>query len=135
VTPQVTIYTDGACKGNPGRGGWGAILIMGDHRKEMHGGEALTTNNRMELMGAIAALEALTKLTVPSSRPQISELPPPPPISVPAPTSPLPHPNVTSHNNPPPPTHPPPTLDPALPPKHPPHLLPPIQQTPTLLLT
>jgi ribonuclease HI len=60
MTPQVTIYTDGACKGNPGRGGWGAILITGAHRKELHGGEALTTNNRMELMGAIAALEALT---------------------------------------------------------------------------
>ena len=61
MTPQVTIYTDGACNGNPGPGGWGAILINGAHRKELHGGERLTTNNRMELMGAIAALEALTK--------------------------------------------------------------------------
>jgi ribonuclease HI len=61
MTPAVTIYTDGACKGNPGRGGWGAILISGTHRKELHGGEQHTTNNRMELMGAIAALEALTK--------------------------------------------------------------------------
>ena len=61
MTPQVTIYTDGACKGNPGPGGWGAILMAGEHRKEMHGGERVTTNNRMELMAAIAALEALTK--------------------------------------------------------------------------
>ena len=56
---EVEIYTDGACSGNPGPGGWGAILIWGDHRKELMGGEALTTNNRMELMGAISALEAL----------------------------------------------------------------------------
>lgn len=55
----VTIYTDGACSGNPGPGGWGAILIYGDHRKEISGGEVLTTNNRMELMAAISALEAL----------------------------------------------------------------------------
>ncbi len=55
----VTIYTDGACSGNPGPGGWGAILMWGDHRKEIMGGEALTTNNRMELMAAISALEAL----------------------------------------------------------------------------
>ena len=55
----VTIYTDGACSGNPGPGGWGAILSMGEHRKELSGGEAGTTNNRMELMAAIAALEAL----------------------------------------------------------------------------
>lgn len=61
MTPLVTIYTDGACKGNPGPGGWGAILITGAHRKELHGGEPNTTNNRMELMGAISALEALTK--------------------------------------------------------------------------
>ncbi len=61
MTPLVTIYTDGACKGNPGPGGWGAILMTGAHRKELHGGERATTNNRMELMGAIAALEALTK--------------------------------------------------------------------------
>ena len=57
----VTIYTDGACSGNPGPGGWGAILMYGDKRKEMCGGEALTTNNRMELMGAISALEALKR--------------------------------------------------------------------------
>lgn len=56
---NVTIYTDGACSGNPGPGGWGAILIHGPHRKEMHGGEATTTNNRMELTAAISALEAL----------------------------------------------------------------------------
>jgi ribonuclease HI len=58
-TPQVTIYTDGACSGNPGPGGWGAILISGDHKKELKGGEPVTTNNRMELMAAISALEAL----------------------------------------------------------------------------
>lgn len=57
----VEIYTDGACSGNPGPGGWGAILIWGDHRKEIKGGEAETTNNRMELMAAISALEALKK--------------------------------------------------------------------------
>ena len=50
ATKLVTIYTDGACSGNPGPGGWGAILIYGDHRKEISGGEELTTNNRMELM-------------------------------------------------------------------------------------
>ena len=55
----VTIFTDGACKGNPGPGGWGAILRMGEHEKELSGGEAETTNNRMELMGAIMALRAL----------------------------------------------------------------------------
>jgi ribonuclease HI len=60
-TPHVTIYTDGACSGNPGPGGWGAILAFGGHEKELKGGEAHTTNNRMELTGAIAALEALTK--------------------------------------------------------------------------
>ncbi|MDX2204847.1 MAG: ribonuclease HI [Hyphomicrobiaceae bacterium] len=59
--PRVTIYTDGACSGNPGPGGWGAILISGAHRKELSGGEAQTTNNRMELMAAIAALEALKR--------------------------------------------------------------------------
>jgi ribonuclease HI len=57
--PAVVIHTDGACSGNPGPGGWGAILESGSHRKELSGGEALTTNNRMELMAAIAALEAL----------------------------------------------------------------------------
>ena len=56
---KVEIYTDGACSGNPGPGGWGAILIWNGHRKELKGGEALTTNNRMELMAAISALEAL----------------------------------------------------------------------------
>ncbi len=57
----VLIYTDGACSGNPGPGGWGAILISGDHRKEISDGEAETTNNRMELMAAIKALEALKR--------------------------------------------------------------------------
>jgi ribonuclease HI len=57
--PAVVIYTDGACSGNPGPGGWGAILISGRHRKELSGGEAATTNNRMELLAAISALEAL----------------------------------------------------------------------------
>lgn len=55
----VTIYTDGACSGNPGPGGWGAILEYGGKEKELSGGEAMTTNNRMELMGVITALEAL----------------------------------------------------------------------------
>jgi ribonuclease HI len=59
--PHVTIHTDGACSGNPGPGGWGAILAFGDREKELKGGEAHTTNNRMELTGAIAALEALTR--------------------------------------------------------------------------
>ena len=57
--PQVVIFTDGACSGNPGPGGWGAILVAGAHRKELNGGEAETTNNRMELLAAISALEAL----------------------------------------------------------------------------
>lgn len=56
---QVTIYTDGACKGNPGKGGWGAILQFGPHEKELYGYEAQTTNNRMELMAVIVALETL----------------------------------------------------------------------------
>ncbi|WP_353193414.1 ribonuclease HI [Pandoraea pnomenusa] len=59
--PQVEIYTDGACKGNPGPGGWGALLLAGKHRKEMFGGEPNTTNNRMELLAVIRALEALNK--------------------------------------------------------------------------
>jgi ribonuclease HI len=59
--PAITIYTDGACSGNPGPGGWGAILISGAHRKELSGGESPTTNNRMELLAAIGALEALKK--------------------------------------------------------------------------
>jgi ribonuclease HI len=58
---RVEIYTDGACSGNPGPGGWGALLRYGDAEKEIWGGEAATTNNRMELMGAIKALEALTR--------------------------------------------------------------------------
>ena len=57
--PRVVIHTDGACSGNPGPGGWGVILQSGAHRKELMGGEALTTNNRMELMAAITALESL----------------------------------------------------------------------------
>ncbi|HSD93154.1 MAG TPA: ribonuclease HI [Methyloceanibacter sp.] len=57
--PKVVIHTDGACSGNPGPGGWGVILESGAHRKELKGGETLTTNNRMELMAAIMALEAL----------------------------------------------------------------------------
>ena len=56
--PHVVIYTDGACSGNPGPGGWGAILINGDNRKELKGGEPQTTNNRMELLAAIEALNA-----------------------------------------------------------------------------
>ncbi|MDP4823387.1 MAG: ribonuclease HI [Aestuariivirgaceae bacterium] len=56
---EVEIFTDGACSGNPGPGGWGAILRYGDTEKELSGGEDHTTNNRMELMAAIAALEAL----------------------------------------------------------------------------
>ena len=56
---HVTIYTDGACSGNPGPGGWAAILIYGERKRELSGGEASTTNNRMELMGVIKALELL----------------------------------------------------------------------------
>ena len=54
---EVTIYTDGACSGNPGPGGWGAVLMYGEHRKEISGGDAHTTNNRMELTGPSEALE------------------------------------------------------------------------------
>jgi ribonuclease HI len=61
MADRVTIYTDGACSGNPGPGGWGAILIAGDRRKEIKGGAAETTNNRMELTAAIMALEALKR--------------------------------------------------------------------------
>ncbi|HJO63876.1 MAG TPA: ribonuclease HI [Sphingomonas sanguinis] len=60
MTP-VEIATDGACKGNPGPGGWGALIRSGAHEKELSGGEALTTNNRMELMAAIEALNALKR--------------------------------------------------------------------------
>ena len=61
MTPHVMIFTDGACSGNPGPGGWGAVLIHGATEKELSGGELATTNNRMELMAAIQALEALKK--------------------------------------------------------------------------
>ena len=56
---HVDVYTDGACRGNPGKGGWGAILVYGGVEKELSGGEAMTTNNRMELSAVIAALRAL----------------------------------------------------------------------------
>lgn len=59
--PQVEIYTDGACSGNPGPGGWGAILMAQGHKKEISGGEKVTTNNRMELSAVIFALEKLKK--------------------------------------------------------------------------
>jgi len=58
---KVTIYTDGACSGNPGPGGWGAILVSGTHRKEVSGGDPDTTNNRMELLAAIRALQQLKR--------------------------------------------------------------------------
>jgi ribonuclease HI len=58
---EVLAFTDGACSGNPGPGGWGALLVYGGIEKELSGGEPMTTNNRMELMGAIAALEALKR--------------------------------------------------------------------------
>jgi ribonuclease HI len=58
---KVVIHTDGACRGNPGPGGWGAILESGDHEKELYGAEAETTNNRMELIAAIMALESLKR--------------------------------------------------------------------------
>jgi ribonuclease HI len=61
MSKPVVIYTDGACRGNPGPGGWGAILSYNGASKELFGGEALTTNNRMELMAAIQALETLTR--------------------------------------------------------------------------
>lgn len=59
--PNITIYTDGACSGNPGPGGYGIVLISGQHRKEMSQGFRLTTNNRMELLAVIVALEQLKK--------------------------------------------------------------------------
>ena len=55
----IDVFADGACKGNPGAGGWGVLLQMGSHRKELYGGEPATTNNRMELTAVIRALEAL----------------------------------------------------------------------------
>nr|WP_315593328.1 ribonuclease HI [uncultured Cupriavidus sp.] len=58
---EVTIYSDGACKGNPGPGGWGAVLVAGGNEKELFGGESPTTNNRMELMAVIEALRALKR--------------------------------------------------------------------------
>lgn len=58
---KVTIHTDGGCQGNPGPGGWAAILVAGPHRKEISGGAAATTNNRMELMGAIESLSILNR--------------------------------------------------------------------------
>jgi len=61
VNNAVTIYTDGACKGNPGPGGWGALLVFGDREKELFGGEPATTNNRMEMTAVIRALESLKR--------------------------------------------------------------------------
>jgi len=61
MTKQVIIYTDGACKGNPGPGGWGVFMRYNNQEKELYGGERETTNNQMELMAAIIALETLTK--------------------------------------------------------------------------
>lgn len=61
---RVTMYTDGACSGNPGPGGWGVILMFGDRRKELFGGERETTNNRMEMMAVIAGAEALRQRCV-----------------------------------------------------------------------
>lgn len=61
MSADVEAFTDGACSGNPGPGGWGAVLRFGEHEKELSGGEVETTNNRMELMAAIAALEALKR--------------------------------------------------------------------------
>lgn len=58
---EVVIYTDGACKGNPGPGGWGAVLRFGEVERDLSGGEAHSTNNRMEMMAAIVALETLTR--------------------------------------------------------------------------
>jgi ribonuclease HI len=61
TAPRIDVFTDGACSGNPGPGGWGAILRWGDHEREIWGGEAATTNNRMELTAAIKALQAIKR--------------------------------------------------------------------------
>jgi ribonuclease HI len=61
LSQTVEMYTDGACRGNPGKGGWGALLRYGDAEKTLHGGEEMTTNNRMELTAVIKGLEALNK--------------------------------------------------------------------------
>ena len=61
---EIQVFTDGACRGNPGPGGWGVVLQSGPHRKELRGGEPLTTNNRMELTAAIKALEAMKRPSV-----------------------------------------------------------------------
>ncbi len=61
MTSKVEMFTDGACRGNPGKGGWGVLLRYGDVEKTLHGGEAMTTNNRMELTAVIKGLEALNK--------------------------------------------------------------------------
>lgn len=61
MSETVHVFTDGACSGNPGPGGWGVVMRWGDHEREMFGGETDTTNNRMELMAAISALESLTR--------------------------------------------------------------------------
>ncbi|MFO7705919.1 MAG: ribonuclease HI [Halopseudomonas sp.] len=61
MTHTIEIFTDGACKGNPGPGGWGVLLRLGEHEKSLYGGELQTTNNRMELTAAIRGLEALKK--------------------------------------------------------------------------
>ena len=61
MSDSIVIYTDGACRGNPGPGGWGVVLQRGDHQKELFGGEPDTTNNRMELMAAIESLKALKR--------------------------------------------------------------------------
>jgi ribonuclease HI len=61
TTPKVVVYTDGACKGNPGPGGWGVWMVSGQHEKELWGGERVTTNNRMELTAVIQALTVLKK--------------------------------------------------------------------------
>lgn len=61
ASDEITIYSDGACLGNPGRGGYGTVMLFGEHRKELQQGYRLTTNNRMELLGAIAGLESLSR--------------------------------------------------------------------------